>query len=156
MEQQDLTLTEAREALNALQREIGAKCYIHAGLNMKRRRGERHGPNLYAQIYPQDMLGKVSLAASGDTWAALVADCRRAWEEHSDTHAANTIRDMALAIIRITADLGECTNAALRAEFDTADVARFGERACAKANEMAANGLFSIVSLAGANDAEAA
>lgn len=75
--------------------------------------------------------------------------------ETRDAHDATAIRAMALKIIELTADHGECTDAALRQHFDAGDVARLGDRAAADANEIAAGGPFAIVALGGSN-AEAA
>jgi hypothetical protein len=146
----DFTIAEAKAAFEAFENSIGSKCDTHVTIN-------RHaGSLLSAQVYPLGILGKVTLYAKADTFRDLLAACEAKWAAHSDVHAANTIREMALAIIAITADQGECTDAALRARFDAADVRRFGDAACAQATEMASNGPFSIVVLAGANDAEAA
>lgn len=148
--ERDLTLSEARDAFRELAGRIGSKAEIWLFLNT------RDGRLLSATIRPDGILGKVGLAVQGDTWRELLAACEAKWAEHSDLHATNIIRKMALAIISITADIGECTDAALRAKFDGADVARFGDRACEQATEMAGLGPFSIVRLSGANDAEAA
>jgi hypothetical protein len=86
-------------------------------------------------------------------WAEGIAVIRARWAEMSERAHADIIKKMALAIIRITAEQGECTDAALRAEFDPADCERFGDTACEKANEMAANGPFSVRRLVGANAA---
>lgn len=88
-----------------------------------------------------------------DDWPALFATARAKWAEVREEKIGRIVKEMALAIIRITAELGECSDAALRAEFDAADVAAFGDDACAKADEMASNGPFSITRLAGANAA---
>jgi len=154
----DFTIAEAQAAFYVFEKSVGSKCDTYISL---RRLEHRYGkpqpePLLGAQIYPLGLLGKVTLQASGDTYRELLADCEAKWAAHSDLHAANTIREMALAIIAITADQGECTDAALRAKFDAADVRRHGDAACAQATEMASNGPFSIVTMSGANDVEAA
>lgn len=148
--QADLTHAEAQAAFKAFDASIGSKAETYVSVN----RG--HGPILLASIYPQSILGKVQCFVQGDTYRELIANCEAAWAERADLHATNTIREMALKIISITADQGECTDAALRATFDAVDVARYGERACAQATEMASNGPFSIVKLSGANQNEAA
>lgn len=142
----DLSFTEARAALAALVNEIGAKAEFYVSLNGHSRR------LLGLQLYPHGLCGGVTLHSEADTLRDLVEAGRAKWAEHADLHGENAIRDMALAIIRITHARGECTDAALRAEFDSADIARFAEQACERANEMAAGGPFSIARLAGAND----
>jgi hypothetical protein len=146
----DLTLAEALEALQAFAASIGSKCEAHAGLNLHRRGGSA-SKLLTGQIYPMGLLGKVTLWPEGDTWRELLADCEARWAAHRALHESNIVRKMALAIIAITADQGECTDAALRAEFDPGDVARHGEAACDAATEMASNGPFTIIRMRGAN-----
>lgn len=152
---QDLTLEEAREAFTKLAAEIGSKAEIWPSLATVGR-GHEGAALVDASIYPKGILERTMLRVKGSSWRELIDNARAAWAEHSDLHAVNTIREMALAIITITADRGECTDAALRATFDAADIIRFGERACEQATAMASNGPFRIVTLAGANDAEAA
>jgi hypothetical protein len=149
----DLTHAEAAEAFMAFARSIGSACDLMVHLSRR-----VTDSVLSAQIYTKGIArnGGATLYAKGDSYRELLAACEAKWAEHSDLHGSNVIREMALAIISITADLGECTDAALRAKFDAADVARYGDRACEQATEMASNGPFSIVKLAGANDAQVA
>jgi hypothetical protein len=143
----DLTLTEATEAFRALEAEIGSQARVFCGLN---RHGIKSGL-IDAAIYPDDIIGKTCLRVAADNWRDLLAASREVWAEHAELHAANVVREMAIAIIALTADLGECTDAALRAKFDGADIARYGERAVEQANAIASNGPFSIIPLSGAN-----
>jgi len=143
---QDLTVSEAKAELTALANEIGSKAEVYAHLV------SHHSRLLSGCINPYGILDRTSIRADGATWRELIDALREAWAEYADLHATNTIREMAVAIITITADLGECTDAALRAKFDGADVTRYGDRACEAATEMASNGPFSIVKLSGAND----
>lgn len=148
----DLTHAEAREAFLGFAKTVGSKCQVFVRLNHS-----ADGPLLTAVIYPKSIgSNAVQLDIKGETYRELLAVCEAKWAEHSDLHAVNVIRELALAIIAITADLGECTDAALRAKFDAADVTRYGDRACEQATAMASNGPFSIVKLAGANDAQVA
>lgn len=153
---QDLSPQEVYDAFAELRRQMGARAYVSAGLDLGR--CQRDKVTFSAHLWPKDLTGSgPQLSASGSSWRELVENARAAWEAHTGLHAANTIREMALKIIAITADLGECTDSALRAEFDAADVARFGDQACEAATAMASNGPFSIVRLSSANDhAEAA
>lgn len=144
---QDLTLTEARDAFKAFTASVGPKARCSAELCVS-----MGDATVYAFFQPRDSVGGGNFLIYADTWRDLLTKCEEKWAEFSERHAANLIREMALAIIDITADHGECSDAALRAKFDAADVMRFGERACEQATEMASNGPFSIVSLSGAND----
>jgi hypothetical protein len=151
--ERDLTLSEARDAFVAFSKTVGSACQVYVHL------GSQHDRSLIsAQIYTKGVArpGGATLTAQGDGYRELLEACEAKWAEHSDLHAANIVREMALAIIAITADQGECTDAALRAKFDAADVARYGDSACEQATTMASNGPFRIVKLAGANDQVAA
>lgn len=92
-----------------------------------------------------------------ETFGELLEVVAAKWAEYETRHRAATIRKMALAIIRITSEFGECTDAALRncGEFDAGQVNALGQEACSVADDMADKGPFSIVTLGGAN-AEAA
>lgn len=148
------TAGEARDAFKAFAAEISAEASLHVSLNTSR---WEVGPDaLSATAYPRGV-GKDSVfTVTADDWSALLTATKEKWAEYTDEHAARTIRAMALAIIRITAELGECTDAALRSEFSEAEVRRHGERACADANDIAGRGPFSITRFGGANEVEAA
>lgn len=147
----DLTLTEACAAFKAFSKSISAKAQCSVSLSTN------YGVKaIHALVKPGGYEDDTTFFLHADTFRDLLEQCEAKWVEHSDLFAANTIRRMALAIITITADQGECSDAALRAEFDASEITRYGERACAQATEMASNGPFSIVTLSGANDAEAA
>lgn len=144
-----MTPQEIREAVLALIKEMGPGATL--SVEVHSRRGAQPiwafaQPLGYSKDAPT-----ISLYA--DDWAEAIEGVRAAWAEMSERVHAETIKKMALAIIRITAEQGECTDAALRTEFDLTDCERYGEAACEKANEMAANGPFSIRQLAGANAA---
>lgn len=147
----DLTHAEAKEAFAAFCSTVSSKAEIHVYLGLRRSTGA-----LRAALSPKGLLDRWSIDASGDTYVELLQAIEAAWADNSESHALKIVREMALAIIEITDSLGQCTDAALRAKFDAADVARYGEHATAAANEMASNGPFSIVTLVGANDAVAA
>lgn len=150
----DLTHIEARDAFLALAKDFGPKCAISSSLNIGSFSAEN---TLYALLRPSGFGSDTeTFFVHADTWRELLDLTAAKLAEHADLHAANTIRSMALKIIEITADQGECTDAALRAEFDAGDIRRHGEAACAAATEMANNGPFSIVKLSGANDRAAA
>lgn len=108
-----------------------------------------------ASLYPFGMgagdKGYVSVEA--DDFASAFEALKAKWEEHRSEYERQVIRDMALAIIRITAEFGACTDSALRAEFDAGIVAKWGDDACEAANKMASNGPFTISRMKGANAA---
>jgi len=123
--------------LDALAAEIGEKAYLSISLNA--------GQNtVRGAIYPQGVLDRVHLYSEAATFGEIVAAMRDVWADHSTLHGENITREIALAIIRISFEKGECTDAALRCEFGS-DAETFGARALEKANEMAANGPFTII-----------
>jgi hypothetical protein len=154
----DLTHREAFEAFAAFAKNVGAKCEASVMLR---------GPTPYGVVAEgQELIGffrpqgngasQPSFIIYAEDYGSMLAAFEAKWAEHAELHAANVERAMALAIITLTADVGECTDAALRATFSAEDIARYGERACAQATEMAGLGPFSIVTLAGANEQVAA
>lgn len=145
----DFTPHEARDAIAAFLREVGPKALFEVNLQLK--------GHLYRGYFrPEGHYGNVYAFVSGETYREVIAAAQAKWAELADAHTADMIRRMALKIIELTADLGECTDAALRAEFEPEDIERFGALACERATEMGSKGPFSIVRLAGANDHEAA
>lgn len=148
---EDFTLTEAVVAFRAFARSISPKAQCSVSLNTN------YGVKaIHALVKPGGYEDDTTFFLHADTFRDLLEQCEAKWAEHSDLFAVNVVRKMALAIISITADQGECSDAALRAEFDAGEITRYGARACAQATEMASNGPFSIVSLSGANDVEEA
>lgn len=149
--QPDLTHAEARDGFEALMRDIGPKCSSLIGLNTGAY-APRDQP-LKAYIWlDSSASGAQQFNVTASTYRDLLAAAQAEWATRSDLHAVETIRRMALAIISITADCGSCSDAALRAQFNAADIKQYGDKACAQATEIASNGPFSIVSLSGAND----
>jgi len=146
-------MTAAQELaadLHALCVEVGGECGAHILLMV----GQYHNgnPTFTAVLEPKGTMGKVRLSAPVYELADAAPALRAMWDEHKDLHASNTIKSMAFAIIRLTAEQGECTDAALRAEFDAREVADYGDRAADLATEMGGNGPFRVIRLTGAND----
>ncbi len=147
----DLTHAEARDAFKTFARSIGPRCDKSIGLETSS--WDKLPEALSATFWIDGITGNGQrFVVRAGTYRDLLAAAEAEWADRSDLHAITVTREMALAIIAITADQGECSDAALRATFDAADIKRFGEQACAQATEMASNGPFSIVSLSGAND----
>lgn len=143
-----MTPADARDRFEALVSKIGPRASWSVYLSSYRREKP-----LNFSVYPKESYSSGALfACTADTWEELVEGAEAGWVAHCDEHARRTTLDMALAIIRITDASGACSDQALRAEFDAADVKRFGANACAKANEMAGRGPFEITETVGAND----
>jgi hypothetical protein len=148
-----MTPVEAATAYREFLKSVGPDANIYVSLNVgifEARKG-----TLHAMLYPAGICHSSGyVSADADTFEDLLAAIGSVWAESADRNRAERVRKMALEIIRITAEQGACTDAALRADEFTADeVSRYSEAAIADANEIASNGPFSIVRLAGANAA---
>lgn len=141
-----MTPTELHEGLKALCAEIGSKCEAHIVMS------GTYMPS--ATVEPQGILGKVRLTVKVQDWSEIIPALTVAWEEHRDLHEANIIREMAMAIIRITMDRDECRDADLRCDFDRQDVGRYADRAAALATEMGGKGPFIVIRTDEGNGAE--
>jgi len=109
-----------------------------------------------ASLHPEGTLGAVTLNVKFTEWSEIIPGLRAAWEEHRDLHSSNKIKSMALAVIRLTAEQGECSDSALRCEFTQQEIDQYGDRAAALATEMGGNGPFEIVRYGVGNMPEAA
>lgn len=141
------TISELSEALRAFREEMGSKAHVSISLSA----GEYASLRVLCIAYPKGVVQDEQLAAQGDTWMAAIEAARAEWEKRSEARAENTTKALALAIIRLTAEHGSCTDAALRPEFDMNDIARFGEAAVSMANDMSRLAPFAIVTAAGSN-----
>lgn len=149
----ETTALEYREFVRGFRESIGPRAEVYTSFN-------EAGKIFHATLYSRGIagIGGSDFVVQGDTWSELRAGLSDKWAEYSERHRAEVTRKMALAIIRITADLGECTDAALRncGEFDPGQINAYGEQACADANDIAGRGPFSIVVMGGANAEEEA
>lgn len=140
------SLADVRAALQALKNLVGSKAYVSLTMSA----GEQV---CRCQLYPKDILGKEQIFTSGDDWLSAIQAAANEWAKRADLHAETTTREMALAIIRITAENGGCTDAQLRgAYFEASDVVRYCDAAVERANEMAAGAPFSVTATLGANE----
>lgn len=151
-----MTPLEFRAASRALAKEIGSKAEISSHFS------DYCDEPLSALVYPRGSFGNgrvhdASFTVRAFSFEDLLNGVRAKWIEYAEAHRQRSIREMALEIIRITAEHGECTDAQLRGstKFSHAEIGLYGEAACADANDIAGRGPFSIVTMGGAN-AEAA
>lgn len=111
-------------------------------------------PAIDASVYTDWPHGERIFEVAANDFDELLTAIKDKWDAYKEIHRLRTIRNMAIAIIRITAEQGECTDAALRADvFSGEEVARHGPEACVEANKIAANGPFAIKLAAKANAA---
>lgn len=138
-------ITAIQTALRELQSLGGPKA--EASLTIK-------GNQVFAHFLPLGFgLDTPCVLEFGDSPLECIATAHAKWEEMSDRVRSDTIKKIALAVIRITHEQGQCTDSALRAEFHASDVAKYCDEAISIANTMADNGPFEIVELQGANAA---
>lgn len=148
-----MTPIEIRNALDALAAEIGPKAYISLDIKC----GSSYPEPISGWLYPDGITGNgISIRVGAYDYAEALRKLEAAWVEKRALRDKGTVRKMALAIIEISTDQGECSDAALRgAGFSQREIDAMGALACAEATRLAAGGPFSIIATRGAN-AEAA
>lgn len=88
---------------------------------------------------------KSVVGCRADDLATLVERMQAQWTEFNAGYRAERVKALALDIIKITAEHGRCTEAALRlASYKADEIADIGDEAATMADAMAANGPFSI------------
>lgn len=146
-----MTPKEIHAACLELAKKVGPDAYVGFAIC-------QHGVS--ASLHTKGLCGKREDVASFTVYVAGVSDfadalreLERDWLAKRESRNERIVEKMALEIIRLTAEFGSCTDAALRAEFSAEQVERLGALALSKANGMAANGPFEIVELSRSNAA---
>ena len=145
-----MTPAELLTGLKELAADVGPKALTKIYIA----EGEYMSGHATASLRPEGTLGKVNLSIKFSAWDEILPGLRAAWDEHRELHEANIIREMAMAIIRITMDRDECRDADLRCDFDRQDVGRYADRAAALATEMGGKGPFVVIRTDEGNGAE--
>lgn len=141
-----MTPKEIHDAVKALAKEIGPNAHVSLDVNTD------HEAAVVGFCRPSWKGDYIIVYA--DDWTGAMDQLRAKWAEISADVHRQAIRKMALEIIRITADIGSCHDAALRdAGFSNDEIERYGGDACDDANRIASNGPFSITEVVGANAA---
>lgn len=151
-----MNLIDVKAAALALRGEIGERCSISIDLKANHWGGEDNDNILRAYCFPLGAgQGAPTIAFYCDSYEEAFDGIRERWAEIRDNTNAEITRKMALAIIQITFECGQCTDAALRGETDFTDaqIKQHGYAAESMANEMAENGPFKIKLTIGANAA---
>lgn len=146
-----MTPKEFQAELAAIVKEVGPSADVYAMISTG---GSKP---IHVSLYPTGMgVDRRAFMLQVETFEEALTATRAKWAEQKEEHERQLVRRMALRIIEITALTGECTDAALRGDkFSTEEVARYGERACADANDIAGRGPFAIVKLGQSNGAPA-
>lgn len=148
------TIPEIQDALATLQQRVGGKA--HVSVSISHDASISRDPHL--SIWPDGIAGgnyrTGIIHVRGEDWDEVFKNAHQKWDEAQAEFERRLINDMAFAIIRLTVEQGECTDAALRADdFHQADIQEYGERAESRANEVSEMGPFEIRPLEGANAA---
>lgn len=149
-----MTPQEFRQELKALKKEVGPNAWVSAGITDPSYPDTKG--TLDCTVYPHGIgmsIGNFTVYA--EDWSELLAAATAKWTACADQQRKHMVRKIALAIIRTTADAGTCTDAALRSEFQSDAITKFGAEALADANKIASNGPFEIITVRGANGAPA-
>lgn len=140
----ELTAREAGKAFCDFSRSVGPQADTYVSLR-------NSVLPITAALFPLGIVKGRAVEASGETFAEALQNLSAAWDEHRAKKRQQTVINMAVAIIRITDERGECLDRALRCEFSRQDVEDCGPDACVKANEMAGRGPFTISATTGLN-----
>ena len=147
-----MTPQEIHAECNAIAASVGIHAYVSVNIT-----SNGFGPKsqiAMACCYPMGVGGAgKTTRATGDSFEAVLSALKEEIEAGKAERDRQTIRAMALAIIQQTMDFGECTDAALRAEFSAGDVKARGPAAIEEANKLSENRPFQIVATRGANAA---
>ncbi len=146
-----MTPHEIKTELDAIAKVAGPKSFVNLSIGTSY---NKSGEFVSAVCYfDADMRHSIRVYANSFT-GALAALRAEMDTELSKAHAA-TIRKMALAIMTITADVGACSDAALRGEgFSQSEIDMHGDKACEEATRIGSGGPFQIVRADIANAAE--
>jgi hypothetical protein len=134
--------------LRKLKSTMGPRADVYCGVEAN------YSKPLSLSAYPSGLCNGTALRVEAHDWPELFILANEKWAERNAEFHARMVTEIALQIIRLTAEFGECTEAALRGDkYSQEDLLRWGTEASAKANEMASNGPFSIIPSAKANAA---
>jgi hypothetical protein len=136
-----MSASDLTDACAALKLTIGAKASVSIVISNTR---YHTGDAVGIIVYPAGFGATESFR--GATWSEAFAAAYAWAATHKQIRRNNIIRKMALAIISITDEFGECAEARLRAvDFTREEITEFHEAACARASEMCASAPFSVL-----------
>ena len=146
----DVAAIQAR--MDALRKTVGPKAQVSLVMT----NGFYSDSFVSVLIYPSDMM-RDPIHANGDSFEDVFRNADEIVAKHAENFARETVRKLAIAVIRITHETGGCTDAQLRGDgFHADEVTRFCEAAVALANQMAEAGPFTVTTTSGSNQMEAA
>lgn len=136
-----MSVSDLLAECRALASQMGPKAEVRVGVMA------RYGGNdAMVHIYPDGMARSLGETAEGKSWPEAFAAAQVWISTHKQVRRNNIIRKMALAVISITDEFGECPEARLRAaDFSRDEISEFHQVACARASEMCASAPFSVL-----------
>lgn len=139
-----MTPQEIRNAVDEIAKPFGPEAYVDVQIKAG---GHWMGNTLIsAQCFPYGVGKDHCIRATGDTFEDALDELRSKIADDQQKIDTATVRKLALKIIELTMDLGECSISALRgAGFDQWKIKRFGAAACEQAGKMAAGAPFVIL-----------
>ena len=139
-----MTPQEIRDAVDEIAKPFGPSAYVNIEIKAG---GDWTGKGLIAaNCYPYGVGRDHHVHATGSTFKETLDELRAKIAADQSKIDVATTRKLALKIIELTMDLGECSISALRgAGFDEWKITRFGAAACEQAGKMAAGAPFVIV-----------
>jgi hypothetical protein len=148
-EDANMNFQEARDAFAGLAKEFGIEPYwIDVNLNFGWVCSGQKEP-LICRVSPVGYTGKGddgTFRVFADDFDTLLEKTRKQWHVTVVEVVNKKVRDMAIAIIRATADHGRCTDVLLRrAGFSADDIKTYAQRAQKEADSIASNGPFKVV-----------
>lgn len=135
-----MTPLEIQAEAEKFRLEIGEHAWLSVGIGS---RGMAEKP-CTATLYADGITKDRTLGVDAVDWPDLFVVLRATWSSRQVEIRHKTIRKMAMEVIRLTAEFGECTDAALRQTFRADEIKRYAADAIKDANDMAVNGPFDI------------
>lgn len=140
-----------QDRIDALAASIGPKAEVFMHLGVTRSYYDKDKGPIYWNVKPYGYQnnGEWSISGHAFTFDEALMEMEAEYNAQKDARDVATVEKIALAIIRITNDIGECTDVALRTDtglnLDKATIARLGEQAVVVAYKMASRGPFRII-----------
>lgn len=146
-----MTPQEIKNEIDAIASELGKKAYV--SLHIGSGPVWNNDGALSLTAYPQGIgSDKHRISVNAHAFEDAILLLRASIGESVAKINADTIRKLAIAIMTLTADAGECSDAGLRAQgFAQSEIDQHGKAACEEATRIGSGGPFEIVRLSGAN-----
>lgn len=140
-----MDIIEFRAGLKAIKDESGSRADVYAHIDID-------SPGLTASIYPFGIGRDAAVRVEASDFDECIAKLQIEWTKVREETDRRHTRLLAVAIIELTADQGECTEPALRGRgFSQVDIDRLGAKAAEEATRLSTLGPFTILKTGGRN-----